>query len=173
MQNNSFDVKDISQDTINSFKLSMNPNAIPDMGEMLEIVNEMISFIETPEMQLLEKANFPEFETRLYGMYNAKLPMKVISLMTEADRYDNLDELINMFDVLNDIKEGKKNMQEEFEKFNEGLNKKYLYDPHGGKENFEKTFATQTVPEKKKKTRKHKKSTKNILPVNIVINETN
>jgi len=172
MQNNSFNLDDISQDTIDSFKLTMNPNAIPDMGEMLEVVYEMVNFIETPEMQQLEKDNFSEFETRLYGMYNARLPMKIISLMTEANRYDNLDELINMFEVLNEIKEGKKNIQEEFEKFNEGLNKKYLYDPHGGKENFEKTFATQNVPDKKKKKRKNKKSNKDAAPVNIVINET-
>lgn len=168
--NNSFTMNKISQDDINNFKLSMNPKVIPDMGEMLEILNEMISFIETPEMQLLEKNNFGLFESELYGKYNSRLPMKVISLMTEADRYDHLNDLIDMFDTLNDIKSGKKDIQQEYQKFNDKLNEKYLYKPYGGKEGFEKAFAPNNEIKKKKKHKK-KPNKNNSNPVNIVINE--
>jgi hypothetical protein len=146
----------------------------------------MVAFIETPEMQRLEKEDFNTFETKLYGLYNSKLPMKVISLMTEADRYDNLNDIIDMFDTLNEVRNGNKNIHEEYQVFNEKLNKKYLYEPYGGKEGFEKAFLPnpdeKTKEKKKKKKRKNKITTmtqpdsalsneKKPNEINIVINE--
>lgn len=134
------DLSSINEETISKFKASMKPSAIPDMGEMLEIVNELLAYIETPQMRELEESNFQEFETAIYGMYNSKLPMKVISLMIEGDRYDHLDRLITTFETLGKIKAGELDMQTEFQKFNDKLNDEFVYEPAGGKENFEKQF---------------------------------
>lgn len=139
-KNNTFDMQKIDPESVNQFKLSMTPNAIPDMTEMLQTVNELLDYIESPQMKHLENHDFKLFETMIYGKFNSRLPMKVISLMVEGDRYDHLDNLLNMFETLRDVKDGKKNMQDEFQKFNENLNNKYIYDKFGGKEKFEEQF---------------------------------
>ena len=128
----------LTEEKIKELKVEMNPKAIPDLDNLLEIIYEMISFIETPKMKKLENTNIDEFERLLFGRYNSKVPMKIIRLMCDENRYDNLMKLIDMFDVLQDIKSGKKDMINEHNKFCESLNEKYLYSAFGGRENFEK-----------------------------------
>jgi hypothetical protein len=151
------DPNEINEDMINSFKMSMDPKAIPDLGLLLEIINEMIQFIETPEMEELEVKDFNEFERLVYTRYNSKVPIKIIGLMVEESRYDNLSQLLDMFEALEDVKKGKRDIFEETEKFNEKQNNKYVYPKFGGKENFEKMLA-ETGKNKKKPKRKIKKS---------------
>lgn len=151
-----FDPSSINQDMVNNFRLTMDPNAIPDLGNMLVIINELLMFIETEDMQKLEKSDRKEFERRTYTKYNNDLPMKIIGLMLEDDRYDHLSRLLDMFDVLNDVKKGKKDMQKEYESFNEKLNESYLYPAYGGKEGFEKAMQ-EGVPKNKKRKNKNKK----------------
>lgn len=153
--NKSIKLDKLDDSTINSFRMTMDPNAIPDMDKMYETLYDLINFVESEPMKKLEEENFEEFENILYGRYNSLLPMKVISLMTEGDRYDHIDNLMNMFDSLAEIKQGNRDIQDEFKKFNENLNQKYLYDPFGGKENFEKLVTAEKGKSKKKK-RKHK-----------------
>lgn len=131
----------INEQMINQFKLSMDPNAIPDLHSLMEKIENMLSFMETDEMRRLEEENLDEFETLVYGRYNAEVPMKIISLMVDENRYENLEQLLDMFDVLMDVKTGKKNIQEEAEKFSEKQNEKYVYPKFGGKEEFQKVIA--------------------------------
>lgn len=77
-----------------------------------------------------------EFENIVYGKYNNVLPMKIISLLIEQERYDNLNELLDMFETLKDIKLGKKDINLEAEKFGEKNRSKYVYPKFGGKDNF-------------------------------------
>jgi len=140
----------VSEDMANSFKLSMDPNAIPDLSELMGTIEAMLQFMETDKMKELEATNKAEFDTLVYGRYNDIVPMKIISLMVDENRYENLDGLLDMFDILNDVKSGKKNIQEEAEKFGEKQNAKYVYPQFGGKENFEKMMAKKTKKKFKK-----------------------
>lgn len=140
----------VSEDMVNAFKLSMNPNAIPDLGELMGTIEAMLQFMETDHMKELEKVNKAEFETLVYGRYNDIIPMKIISLMVDDNRYENLDGLLDMFDILTDVKNGKKNIHEEAEKFGEKQNAKFVYPQFGGKENFEKMMAKKTKKKKNK-----------------------
>ena len=133
----SIDPSQISEETINAIKMSMDPAAIPDLQDMLDYVNHLIAFLETPEMVFLSQSNHEEFEKTVYQKYNQYMPIKIIGLLIdENERYDNLDKLIDMFDSLDDVKQGNKNMQKEYEKFSEKLNEQYLYPQYGGKEQF-------------------------------------
>ena len=91
-----------------------------------------------------------EFESLVYGKYNSVLPMKIISLLIEQDRYDNLNELLDMFETLKDIKSGKKDIHEEAEKFGEKNRSKFVYPKFGGKDKFieEMTNPKNNLPKK-------------------------
>ena len=62
--------------------------------------------------------------------------MKIISLLVEQERYENLTELLDLFETLKDVKSGKKDINIEAEKFGEHNRSKYVYPKFGGKEKF-------------------------------------
>jgi hypothetical protein len=125
------------------YYVSMTPEAIPTKDEMTKLlldIEEMIALIEDPKMKELKNTDEAQYKNEIYHRYNQCVPMKVIGLMLEDERYEHLDKLLDMFSTLNEIKAGKKNMTEEFDKFKDNLNDEYLYKPHGGKTEFEKKF---------------------------------
>lgn len=179
------------QDEMDEYEVVMTPNAIPDLSKMSNDILELLDFIESDKMVILEKkyleeyrmantledtisdqektlskfnsesAQFDkiqqglletkrrvaklrksadkkreEFEALVYGKYNSVIPMKIISLLIEQERYDNLNELLDMFERLKAVKEGKKDIHEEAEKFGEINRSKYVYPKFGGKEKF-------------------------------------
>ena len=152
----------LNEETVNQFRLSMDPNAIPDLGEMLNVINDLLAFIETDYMAKLEMENKKDFEKLVYSKYNGYLPMKVIKLMLDPDKYEHLSRLLDMFDSLNDVKHGRKNIQDAYDNFNEKLNEKYIYPDFGGKEEFEKTMTQKGngINAKKKKAKAKAKAMK-------------
>lgn len=169
------------ENELNRYDVKMSASAIPDLDEMLLIIQEMLQFIDSPEMSELEnsflddftlandledeleksnddlmsektlnkkrqiaklrkiaKKKKERFEHNVYGRYNSKLPMKIISLLIEQERDSNLDELLDMFERLKSVKKGKSNIEEEANKFGEKLRSKYVYNHFGGKEGYEK-----------------------------------
>lgn len=116
---------------------SMDPNAIPDLDQMLVKINELLEFIEKPESVNMMKRNKNDFEDMIIKLFGEDIPNKIITLMLEDDRYDNLAKLLDMFDILRKVKNQQADIQEEFHKFNENLNEQYLYPKFGGKEEFE------------------------------------
>jgi hypothetical protein len=137
------DPNQISEDSINAIKMSMDPSAIPDLGDILQYVDNLIEFVEKPEMIILKGADYQEFEKRVYQRYNQFMPIKIIGLLIDEDeRYDNLTKLLDMFDRLENVKRGNSNIQTEYEDFSEKLNEQYLYPVFGGKEKFIETMKT-------------------------------
>lgn len=123
----------LSEEYLNQIRMSMSPDAIPDLGELLGYVNSLIAFVETPEMIVLAKTNYQEYERKAYQRYNQHMPIKIIGMMVnEEERYENLERLLDMFDRLDGIKSGKRNMQDEYADFSEKLNEQYLYPDYGG-----------------------------------------
>lgn len=129
----------IDNEALNSYKVNMTVDAIPDIDNLLSDLQEMLDFVENPRMAEYEKTNKFEFDRLLYAKFNTKLPMRVIKLITETERrYSNVDKLLNMFERLRKIKDGKKDLETESKKFGEELNEEFIYPEFGGKEKFEK-----------------------------------
>jgi hypothetical protein len=157
-------------DLNNEFNIQPSANAIPDLNELSLIVLELLDYIESDEMVVLEqsflneyiKANTlennndsnntnlrkianlrksadkkkEEFEHLIFSKYNSKLPMKIISLMIEQDRYNNLNELLDMFDLLQNVKNGNYDINDACDKFGEKNREKYVYPKFGGKDKY-------------------------------------
>lgn len=145
MSNTNFklNTKDVSKETMDAFKVSMTPNAIPNIDEMLVNIDKLLDFIETPKLKKLEHSNNKEFERQIYTKFNTILPITIINLLVENNRYEHLNRLLEMCNTLKKVKNGELNIHEEHAKFSENLNDEYLYPQFGGKENFEKEMKKQ------------------------------
>lgn len=120
----------------------MKREAIPNTFEILSLVEEMLNWIYTPEMQELEKTDRKEFELRVAHRYNTKLSMNIINQMVEPEplRTENLEILMDMMKRLDNMRNGA-DMEKENEIFQEKMRDKYLYPAFGSKEEFEKKFS--------------------------------
>jgi uncharacterized Ntn-hydrolase superfamily protein len=132
------EMDEMSRDAL---RVEMTPNAIPDLDNLLENIQNLLEDIETPEMQQLEKTNRKEFEKILTHKYYSDISsIKIINLMLEPARYENLEKLLDMFERLKQVKNGNLNIQDAHKNWCEKMNEEYVYSKHGGKENFEKVM---------------------------------
>jgi hypothetical protein len=127
----------INEETMNQFNVGLSVDAIPDITSMIKIIDNMLDFIESPRMKSLEISNKDRFETEIFTKYNDVLPMKIITLLIDKNRYANLEQLLDMLETLSQIKKGNKDLNEETQKFNEKQNETFVYPKFGGKDNFE------------------------------------
>lgn len=137
------------EDKANELTDSNNFTDLANVSKDKEKILEEILSLKRKVNKLRKSADKKkeEFENIVYGKFNSKLPMKVISLLIEQERYENLNELLDMFEILKDIKNGKRDINVEAERFGEKNRSKYVYPQFGGKENFIKTMSQ---PQKKK-----------------------
>lgn len=137
-----FDESLVNEDMINKFKVTMSPDAIPDIKNIYEQLDEFLLFIESPQMMKIKKENDIDYERVIYNKYNDKLPRVMIRLLLdEENRYENLDRLMDMLDTMDKVKSGKKDINIAYEEFSEKINEKYLYPMFDGKENFNKVIS--------------------------------
>ena len=146
-------MKEIESIFLNEYKLANKiEDSITEKKELLDKLEmnseESTELYKTTQTTYLEsKKNIiklrksadkkkEEYENIIYGKFNSFLPMKIISLLVEQERYNNLTELLDMFETLKDIKAGKKDINIEAEKFGEHNRSKYVYPKFGGKDNF-------------------------------------
>lgn len=121
------------------FKVEMDAKAIPDLNKLLISIYKLLEDIETKEMQELEKTNKKEFEKVLTHKYYEDIQSnKIINLMLDKDRYNNLSKLLDMFERLEKVKSGKEDINNAHKQWCEKMNEEYIYSKHGGKEEFEK-----------------------------------
>ena len=133
------DFDQMNQYAESALKVQSDPNAIPDLSKMLVHIQRLLEEIETPAMQELERKNRKEFEVILTHKYRDDIPsLRILNLMLEPDRYDNLEKLLDMFERLQNVKDGKVNIETAQKDWCEKLNQEYVYPSHGGKEGFEK-----------------------------------
>ena len=130
----------ISEDDTNAYTVGLSKDAIPDTEKMMRNIDKLLDFIESPHMKELEETDKDKFENLAFMKFNNILPMKIISLLVEDERYKNLETLLDMLETLSHVKKGKKDLLEETKKFSEKRNEEYMYPKFGGKENFEKTM---------------------------------
>jgi len=147
-----FDPSEQVQEEVDKYVLSMNKEAIPDVDNMLETVNDLLNFIESPGMVKLEASDKKKFEEVTYSKYNDSLSVSIIRMMLEDDRYDNLVKLMDMFESLQNVKNGKIDVQSAFKNFREGKNEEYIYPTFGGKKGFEDKMKELGAVNKTRKT---------------------
>lgn len=130
--------------TKNENKLQKVNQELPEYDKLLQ--ESLESKRRVTKLRKSADKKKEEYEALVYGKFNSKLPMKIISLLVEPERYDNLNELLDMFEVLKDVKSGKKNIEEEAEKFGEKNRSKYVYPKFGSKQNFIDAMSKPTKP---------------------------
>ena len=136
-------------------EVTMDKNAIPDLDDMLEHIEELLSDIETPEMQELEKRDKKEFEKILTHKYYSLIPStKIINMFLAPERYDNLERFMEMCDRLRLVKDGKKDMKSAYQEWCEKVNNDLLYPSFGGKEEFEKKMKEMQEKQNDEKNKK-------------------
>lgn len=127
------------------------PDKLPDF-EILQLIKEMVNYCDTPEMIKMEKEDFEGYKTHLenkfvklcneeYGIFYALLKVN--------ERANKLTEILDMFELLGEVKLGKKTLKEIDEEYKERLLNRHIYEPNGGKEAFEKKILKKAAKKKK------------------------
>lgn len=127
-------------------KATMSVDAIPDLELLLKNVIELVELMEQPDMENFKKTNNAEYEKMLVNKYQDCMPYNMIRLLLR-DRHNNLEKVIQLIQVLSKVKDGKADLNEEYDKFGEKLNEEYLYPKFGGKEETFKFFTEQAKKE--------------------------
>jgi hypothetical protein len=138
-------MNDVTEETRNSLIMKMDPNAIPDLNKLLHGISDLLNDVESDSMRELQKIDKNQYETILtHKHYDTIQSNKIINLLieptTKIERENNLHKLLDMFERLQNIKDGKLNMQDGYKDWCEKMNEEYVYSKHGGKENFEKVM---------------------------------
>jgi len=118
----------------------MDAKNIPDIEALTQTVGDVLEYISTDEMIMLEASNetlfkqsvqmkFQDFVDNYFCIYKL--------LVDRKDREHNLTKLLNLFHTMQQIKDGKRNLNSEYQKFTEQQNQEYIYNQFGGKNKFE------------------------------------
>jgi hypothetical protein len=138
-------------------EVKADPSAIPDLDNLLSEIKKIIKDVESPQFVALKEKNKSEYEQVIVHKYLEKVPLKIINLMMEDNRYSHLSNLLDMFDKLNDVKKGKTNIDEAGKQFGEKMNEQYLYPKFGGgKKGFDE-FLDKIKKENEEKEKKNNK----------------
>lgn len=131
----------------NAEKAEMKVSAIPDLELLLQNIIELVEMMETPEMDTVRQTDKSRYENIIITKYQDCMPYSMIKLLLQ-DRHNNLPKIIKMIETLSDVKAGKADINEEYDKFGEKLNEEYLYPKFGGKEATYKFFTENANKQK-------------------------
>ena len=134
-ENANSNVQLITEDELNEKdKRVMSVSAIPDVLELSKKVVEFIEFYDDPNTKNLRLTNYPMYLNTMYERFE-KMPTSMITILSDdKNRAENLEKIINMLEVLGDVKKGNKNIEEARDEFVEKTNEEYFYPAFGGKE---------------------------------------
>ena len=91
-------------------KRVMSVSAIPDVLELSRKVVEFIEFYDDPNTKNLRLTNYPMYLNTMYERFE-KMPTSMITILSDdKNRAENLEKIINMLEVLGDVKKGNKNI---------------------------------------------------------------
>lgn len=129
--------------------MDMKPAAIPNIENITARVVEMLDFMNTPDMSEMEISDNVKFYQIITSKFE-DLPFSIIKLLLEKEnRGENIGKLLEMFDILQNVKYGNRNIEDAYNNYKENLNEQFIYPKFGGKTEFERKMA--------KKARKHMK----------------
>lgn len=116
----------------------MKSEMIPDIVILTGRIIELLKLMDNTEMMILEKGNNNEYTNIILSQFE-DLPYSIIKLLLERnERENNVGRLINMLNILKNVKSGEQDINEAYNKYSEQLNEEYIYPKFGGKNNFEK-----------------------------------
>lgn len=131
-----------------------NIDNIPDLVEMTNKIIEFINFSDKPETINLKENNIGNYNYIISERFNI-LPQSMIKLLSEREkRSEHLEKILELIEVLKQIKSGAKSYETAETEFIEQKSEEYLYPKFGGKENFYK------IAEENKKKQEEKKNKK-------------
>jgi hypothetical protein len=134
---------------------TMSADSIPDLEKLTDRILELIELSDTSEMIEMEKNDNNSYEQFFSNEY-LDIPLGLVRLLLERDnREKNLKKTCDMIETLIRVKSGHSDIDNEFENFNENLNKELIYPQFGGKEAFQAALINDA------KNKKNKKNIKN------------
>ena len=127
-------------------------NAIPDLTLLTTKLLEFIEFEEKEETQKIKKEDKGNYNYILNEKFHM-LPPTMIKLLSEKEkRTENLQKVMDLLQLLKNVKEGKTNFEKAENEFMEKRSEEYLYPMFGGRDKF-----YQIAEENKKKQTQNKK----------------
>lgn len=118
--------------------VDMTAESIPDIEDLTSKVVDFLQFIDDPDMIEMEKTDNVKYFQMVNSSFES-LPYSIIKLLTERENRDvNLEKLLDMFAIMQTIKNGEKNISSAFTDYKETLNEEYVYPKFGGKAEFER-----------------------------------
>lgn len=137
-----------------TLRMKMTPNAIPDIGKLIERVFELLEFIDTDEMLKMERENGGSF-TNLVNTKFEDMPYSIVRLLMDREnRVENMERLLVLFEKMRQIKEENRDIDEAYEQYTEELREQFLYPQYGGKSGFEQKMLKKQQKQSRKKGKK-------------------
>lgn len=131
------------------------PIGIGNLEVLTERVVEFLQYINTDPMVEMENSDPMGFKMHVIDKFidyfdaNSKV---FTSLLDKQNRSGNVAKLLNVIELLTEVKTGQRDLSHETDKFHEDHNEKYVYPKFGGKAAFESTIQKRG----KNKNKKHK-----------------
>lgn len=117
--------------------------SLPNLNELTKDTYEILFYIESDKMKKLEDKNPEDFKKELeekFPNYVIKYTHTFEKLCDKENREENVKKLLELFENMRNVKNGKANFDSVSYNVKEELNEKYVYPKHGGKKNFEKNM---------------------------------
>lgn len=116
-----------------------NKAAIPNLALLTGNVLNILRYLELPEVKGMVLTDPMSVKMALNDKYAESVPYGIIDILIDPlKRKENVNKLMDMFDILNSVKTGELELNEAEESFVEDLNEKYIYSEFSSKEEFYK-----------------------------------
>jgi len=128
-------------------------DAIPDLEVLTNKLLEILEYLEQPEVKKICETNDSLIRIQLINQYADSVPLKFIDLFMDKDedhKQESIERALGWIESLARIKAGEVDLETESKRMVEEVNKRYVYDKYGGKENFEKELRKELANEAKK-----------------------
>ena len=111
--------------------------AIPNLALLTGNVLNILRYLERPDIKNLVETDQMTVKMTLNEMYADSVPYGVIDLLINPEkRKENVKKLLEMFEILNMVKNGDMALDRAEEHITEDLNERYLYSKFASKEEF-------------------------------------
>lgn len=126
-------------------------DAIPDLDRLTGNILEILEYLEDQKNARLIATSEGNVRTMLCNRYAETVPYGVISLLLDrVNRYENVERLMRMFEMMNNAKCGRSTLEEVEKDFTEEINQRYIYSKYGSKEKFESELQKEIAKERLK-----------------------
>jgi hypothetical protein len=134
------------------FDRPMSAGAIPDLNALIANMYEILEYLYKDSTEKLMKTNESAIKMYLNNRYADSVPYGMITLLMEKDtREKNVEGLLNLFENLSRAKNGEVDLDDVGKDLSETINQRYLYEPHGSKDAFERELMKNIAKEKHQK----------------------